>query len=71
MPTALFLNQMDRADPAQSRRYAGRAAEIHVNEGVCDVFEVDFPPKGTLITPYGRLLPTRGRFVLLLRLSRA
>ena len=28
-----------------------RAAEIHVNEGVCEVFDVVFPPKGTLITP--------------------
>ena len=25
-----------------------RAAEIHVNEGVCEVFDVVFPPKGTL-----------------------
>ena len=25
-----------------------RAAEIHVNEGVCEVFDVIFPPKGTL-----------------------
>ena len=28
-----------------------RAAEIHVNEGVCEIFDVVFPPKGTLITP--------------------
>ena len=25
-----------------------RAAEIHVNEGVCEIFDVIFPPKGTL-----------------------
>jgi len=36
-----------------------RAAEIHVNEGVCDVFEVIFPPKGTLISRNGRRRPTR------------
>ncbi len=28
-----------------------RAAEINVNEGVCEIFDVIFPPKGTLITP--------------------
>ena len=38
-----------------------RAAEIDSNEGVLDVVEVKFPPKGTLITPhFGR--PTGMRF---------
>ena len=36
------------------------------NEGVLDVIEVKFPPKGTLITPhFGR--PTGMRFFLMLR----
>jgi N-methylhydantoinase B len=38
-----------------------RAAEIHVNEGVCEVFDVIFPPKGTLITPEWPAAPTRAR----------
>jgi N-methylhydantoinase B len=43
-----------------------RAAEIDSNEGVLDVIEVKFPPKGTLITPhFGR--PTGMRFFLMLR----
>ena len=43
-----------------------RAAEIDSNEGVLDVVEVKFPPKGTLITPhFGR--PTGMRFFLMLR----
>src|SRR6202166_3112804 len=42
-----------------------RAAEIHVNEGVCDVFEVIFPPKGTLITPEWPAAPNARSFVLL------
>lgn len=43
-----------------------RAAEIVVNEGVCDVFEVVFPPKGTLITPVWPA-PTNARSFVLLR----
>jgi N-methylhydantoinase B len=43
-----------------------RAAEIDVNEGVLEVIEVKFPPKGTLITPhFGR--PTGMRFLLMVR----
>jgi N-methylhydantoinase B len=42
-----------------------RAAEIHVNEGVCDVFEVIFPPKGTLITPDWPAATNARSFVLL------
>ena len=42
-----------------------RAAEIHVNEGVCDVFDVVFPPKGTLITPQWPAATNARSFVLL------
>jgi N-methylhydantoinase B len=42
-----------------------RAAEISVNEGVCDVFEVIFPPKGTLITPEWPAATNARSFVLL------
>lgn len=43
-----------------------RAAEIDINEGVLDVLEVKFPPKGTLVTPhFGR--PTGLRFFILIR----
>ncbi|MBV8753704.1 MAG: hydantoinase B/oxoprolinase family protein [Hyphomicrobiales bacterium] len=42
-----------------------RAAEIHVNEGVCEVFEVKFPPKGTLITPRWPAATNARSFVLL------
>jgi len=43
-----------------------RAAEIDINEGVLDVLEVKFPPKGTLVTPsFGK--PTGMRFFLFLR----
>jgi N-methylhydantoinase B len=42
-----------------------RAAEIHVNEGVCDIFEVVFPPKGTLITPEWPAATNARSFVLL------
>ena len=43
-----------------------RAAEIDSNEGVLDVIDVKFPPKGSLITPhFGR--PTGMRFFLMLR----
>ncbi len=43
-----------------------RAAEINVNEGVCEIFEVIFPPKGTLITPVWPA-PTNARSFVLLR----
>ena len=43
-----------------------RAAEIHCNEGVVDLFEAKFPPKGTLITPI-RPAATNARAFLLLR----
>ncbi len=42
-----------------------RAAEIQVNEGVCEVFEVIFPPKGTLITPEWPAATNARSFVLL------
>jgi len=44
---------VDRPHTAQTSptRREGAPAEIHVNEGVCEVFDVVFPPKGTLITP--------------------
>jgi N-methylhydantoinase B len=42
-----------------------RAAEIHVNEGVCDVIDVVFPPKGTLITPEWPAATNARSFVLL------
>ncbi|HJS61040.1 MAG TPA: hydantoinase B/oxoprolinase family protein, partial [Pseudolabrys sp.] len=42
-----------------------RSAEINVNEGVCDVFEVVFPPKGTLITPEWPAATNARSFVLL------
>jgi N-methylhydantoinase B len=42
-----------------------RAAEIHVNEGVCEVFDVIFPPKGTLITPAWPAATNARSFVLL------
>jgi N-methylhydantoinase B len=42
-----------------------RAAEIHVNEGVCEVFDVVFPPKGTLLTPRWPAATNARSFVLL------
>jgi N-methylhydantoinase B len=42
-----------------------RAAEIYVNEGVCEVFDVVFPPKGTLITPVWPAATNARSFVLL------
>ncbi|HEY1361214.1 MAG TPA: hydantoinase B/oxoprolinase family protein [Xanthobacteraceae bacterium] len=42
-----------------------RAAEIHVNEGVCEVFDIRFPPKGTLITPQWPAATNARSFVLL------
>ena len=41
------------------------AAEIYVNEGVCEVFDVVFPPKGTLITPVWPAATNARSFVLL------
>ncbi len=43
-----------------------RAAELNVNEGVCDVIDIVFPPKGTLITPVWPA-PTNARSFVLLR----
>jgi len=42
-----------------------RAAEIRVNEGVCEVFDVVFPPKGTLLTPQWPAATNARSFVLL------
>jgi len=42
-----------------------RAAEIHVNEGVCEVFNVVFPPKGSLLTPEWPAATNARSFVLL------
>ncbi len=42
-----------------------RAAEIHVNEGVCEVFEVVFPPRARLITPEWPAATNARSFVLL------
>ena len=44
---------------------AERAAEIHVNEGVCDIFDIVFPPKGTLMTPEWPAATNARSFVLL------
>jgi N-methylhydantoinase B len=44
-----------------------RAAELDVNEGVCDLLELRFPPKGTLVTPEFPA-PTNARSFLILRL---
>ena len=44
-----------------------RAAEINVNEGVCDVIDVVFPPKGSLMTPVWPA-PTNARSFVLLRI---
>jgi N-methylhydantoinase B len=46
-----------------------RAAEINVNEGVCEIFDVIFPPKGTLITPVWPAATNARSFVLLRCLS--
>jgi len=43
-----------------------RAAEINVNEGVCEIFDIVFPPKGSLITPQWPA-PTNARSFVLLR----
>ncbi|HEY7127031.1 MAG TPA: hydantoinase B/oxoprolinase family protein [Ktedonobacterales bacterium] len=44
-----------------------RAAELDINEGICDVLEVVFPPEGTLITPRFPA-PTNARSFTILRL---
>jgi len=44
-----------------------RAAELDVNEGVCEVLELRFPPRGTLVTPEFPA-PTNARSFLILRL---
>ena len=44
-----------------------RAAELDINEGVCDIVEMRFPPKGTLVTPVFPA-PTNARSFLILRL---
>jgi N-methylhydantoinase B len=44
-----------------------RAAELDINEGICDVVEMTFPPKGTLISPVFPA-PTNARSFLILRL---
>jgi N-methylhydantoinase B len=44
-----------------------RAAELDVNEGVCDLLELHFPAKGTLVTPEFPA-PTNARSFLILRL---
>lgn len=42
-----------------------RAAELHVNEGICDLFEVIFPDKGSLISPEFPAATNARSFVLL------
>lgn len=44
-----------------------RAAEVGANEGVCEVIDIVFPPKGTLITPEWPA-PTNARSFVLLRM---
>jgi N-methylhydantoinase B len=44
-----------------------RAADLDINEGICDVLEIRFPPKGTLVTPEFPA-PTNARSFLILRL---
>lgn len=44
-----------------------RAAELDINEGICEVLEIRFPPKGTLVTPEFPA-PTNARSFLILRL---
>jgi N-methylhydantoinase B len=44
-----------------------RAAELDVNEGVCQVLELRFPPPGTLVTPVFPA-PTNARSFVILRL---
>jgi N-methylhydantoinase B len=44
-----------------------RAAELDINEGVCDILELRFPAPGTLVTPRFPA-PTNARSFLILRL---
>jgi N-methylhydantoinase B len=44
-----------------------RAGELDINEGICEVLELRFPPKGTLVTPEFPA-PTNARSFLILRL---
>jgi len=44
-----------------------RAAELDINEGICDVLQLRFPPPGTLVTPEFPA-PTNARSFLILRL---
>jgi N-methylhydantoinase B len=44
-----------------------RAAELDINEGVCEVLELRFPAKGTLVTPEFPA-PTNARSFIILRL---
>jgi N-methylhydantoinase B len=44
-----------------------RAAELDINEGVCEVLELRFPGKGTLVTPEFPA-PTNARSFIILRL---
>ncbi len=44
-----------------------RAAELDINEGICEVLELRFPPKGTLVSPVFPA-PTNARSFLILRL---
>jgi N-methylhydantoinase B len=44
-----------------------RAAELDINEGICEIVEMRFPPKGTLVTPVFPA-PTNARSFLILRL---
>ena len=44
-----------------------RAAEIDINEGICDVIDIVFPPPGTLVTPIFPA-PVNSRTFFILRL---
>jgi len=44
-----------------------RAAEIDINEGICDVIDIVFPPPGTLVTPIFPA-PVNARTFFILRL---
>ena len=44
-----------------------RAAELDINEGICEVVEMVFPPRGTLVSPVFPA-PTNARSFLILRL---
>src|SRR5207244_216723 len=46
---------------------AERAAQLDINEGICEVLELRFPPPGTLVTPRFPA-PTNARSFLILRL---